>query len=114
VLGGGLVLLDGGVEFLAVDPHVRRGGDADAHLIAVDLGDLDLDAAVQDEGFPRLSGEDQHAPSPSRSSGCRIGRSPSSTNWAAWRSSGFTTMGLRGLTVDFRNGSRRVAMSQHI
>src|SRR5688572_16988855 len=44
------------MQLRAVDADVGRSGDADADLVAVDLGDGDLDAAVDDDLFADLAG----------------------------------------------------------
>jgi hypothetical protein len=48
------------VEFFAEHGHLVRGVDGDAYLAAADLRDRDLDAAVDDDGFVELAGENEH------------------------------------------------------
>jgi hypothetical protein len=64
---GGLfvLLLDARVDFLAVDPHVRRGLDSDLNPAGANSYDRELDAIADDDRFAWSSGENEHGSCPS-------------------------------------------------
>jgi hypothetical protein len=72
--GSAVLGLFAGVHFGAIDDHVARGGDAEAHLIAFDTEYSQDDIGANMQGFGRAAGEDEHVTSPV--CGCEVLWSP--------------------------------------